>query len=160
MRSYSFGVLNGTRQGAVFSPRGGFNSYLDVLIEALINSGEGVKLGLHWYGSLFWANDGILLSTFVQGLQKMVNICQSHAAETDLMFSTDPDPRLSKTICICFNGKTENLPSIYLNNDPLPWKDCIKTCWCQVTVQWNHGAGSETETSNVHPEMHGTESRI
>ena len=36
VRSYSFDVTNGTRQGGVFSPRGGFNTYLDVLIQDLI----------------------------------------------------------------------------------------------------------------------------
>ena len=124
--SYSFEVTNGTRQGAVFSPRGGFNSYLDVLIKNLKDSGHGAQLGLVWYGALFWADDGILLSTSVQGLQALVDVCQSHAEASDLMFSTDANPRLSKTFCIGFNCQnTENLATIRLNGDPLPWKQVV-----------------------------------
>ena len=91
VKSTTFKLTNGTRQGAVFSPRGGFITYLDVLIRELRNSGQGAQLGLHWFGGLFWADDGILLSTSVQGLQVLVDVCQSHAAATDLMFSTDPE---------------------------------------------------------------------
>ena len=32
-RSYSFGATNGTRQGAIFSPKGGFCTYLDPLLD-------------------------------------------------------------------------------------------------------------------------------
>ena len=48
---------------------------------------------VHWYGALFWADEGILLSTSV-GLQALVDICQEHAKESDLylLFSTDPNP--------------------------------------------------------------------
>ena len=42
------------------------------------------------------------------------------------MFSTDADPRLSKTFCIGFNCQnTENLATIRLNGDPLPWKQVV-----------------------------------
>ena len=126
VRSYSFDVTNGTRQGGVFSPRGGFNTYLDVLIQDLRKSGHGAMLGMVWYGALWWADDRILLSTSVQGLQSMVDVCQSHAAATDLIFSTDKNPNLSKTICIAFNSPSENLSPIVLNNDCLPWKQTVK----------------------------------
>ena len=36
-RSYSFGVTNGTRQGSIFSPRGGFNTYLDPMTLGLFD---------------------------------------------------------------------------------------------------------------------------
>ena len=39
LQVYSFGVTNGTRQGSIFSPRGGFNTYLDPMIESLRSSG-------------------------------------------------------------------------------------------------------------------------
>ena len=109
-RSYSFGVTNGTRQGAVFSPKGGFSTYLDDLVGDLRKSGLGLRSGLHWYGALLWADDCILLSTSVHDLQKMVDMCQKHAQESDLVFSTDPkDPKKSKTMCIAFNSTVKNL---------------------------------------------------
>ena len=107
-RSYSFSVKNGTRQGSVFSPKGGFGCYLDPLLQELRNSGLGCTLGLHWFGALAYADDLLLLSTSVQGLQEMVTICQNHAEQNDLLFSTDPDPEKSKTKCIAFGCKEKD----------------------------------------------------
>ena len=58
----------------------------------------------------------------------MVNICQKHAEDTDLVFSTDKaDPSKSKTMCIAFNcEKWKSLPPIFLIGDPLPWKESVK----------------------------------
>ena len=127
-RSYSFGVTNGTRQGAVFSPKGGCSTYLDDLVGDLRKSGLGLRSGLHWYGALLWADDCILLSTSVQDLQAMVEMCEKHAKGSDLVFSTDSDPKKSKTMCIAFNSNVskEELGPIMLNGDKLPWKDSVK----------------------------------
>ena len=127
MRSYSFSVTNGTHQGSVFSPMGGFGCYLDPLLKELRESGLGSRIGIHWYGGLAYADDVILLSTSVQGLQKMVSICESHAERNDLQFSSDPDPVKSKTICIAFNEKNKkHLGNIVLNGNNLPWKEFSK----------------------------------
>ena len=69
----------------------------------------------------------MLLSPSVQGLQQLVSICEKHAQETDLIFSTDKvNPEKSKTMCIAFQCKNkEQLGSIKLNGDPLPWKDKV-----------------------------------
>ena len=126
-RSYSFFVTNGTRQGSVFSPMGGFGCYLDPLLKELRESGLGCRIGNHWYGALAYADDVILLSTSVQGLQNMVSICETHANRNDLQFSSDPDPTKSKTICIAFNeSNKKKLANIMLNGDKLPWKEFSK----------------------------------
>ena len=126
-RSYSFTVNNGTRQGSVFSPRGGFGTYLDPLLQQMRESGHGCFLGLHWYGALAYADDLLLLSPSVQGLQKLVDICENHAKENDLLFSTDPDPEKSKTKCLAFNCKNrKSLSNIVLDGNPLPWKEHAK----------------------------------
>ena len=125
-RSYSFSVTNGTRQGGVFSPRGGFATYLDPLLYRLRDSGFGCRIGGHWLGALALADDVILLSPSIQGLQHLLNICEEHAKETELVFSTDPNPDKSKTMCIAFKCKTPgSLASIELNGDPLPWKQRV-----------------------------------
>ena len=65
-----------------------------------------------------------------------MNICQNHAAENDLVFSTHPDPSQSKTVCMAFHCQDkEKLAKIYLNNDPLPWKSTAKHIGC--TLQEN-----------------------
>ena len=131
IRSYSFEVKNGTRQGSVFSPKGGFGVYLDPLLQLLRESGHGLMNGLHWYGALAYCDDLILLATSVASLQQMVNICSQHAAANDLLFSTHVDPMKSKTVCIAFHCKNkEQLPKILLNNDPLPWKTSSKHIGC------------------------------
>jgi hypothetical protein len=126
-RSYSFSVTNGIRQGGVFSPRGGFATYLDPLLSRLRSSYYGCKIAGHWLGALALADDVILLSPSVQGLQELVTVCEEHARATDLVFSTDKkNPEKSKTMCIAFHCKNkENLGSIKLNGDPLPWKDKV-----------------------------------
>ena len=87
--------------------------------------------GLHWYGALAYCDDLILLATSVHSLQQMVNICSEHAAANDLLFSTHVDPLKSKTVCLAFHCKNkEQLPSIQLNNDPLPWKSSAKHIGC------------------------------
>ena len=52
----SLSVINGTRQGSVFSPKGGFACYLDPLLDRLRNSGYGCRIGSHWYGALAYAD--------------------------------------------------------------------------------------------------------
>ena len=120
-RSYSFSVTNGTRQGSVFSPKGGFSCYLDPLLGELKESGQGCSIDHHWYGCLALADDLLLLATSVQSLQKMISICESFAAKNDLIFSTDPDRTKSKTVCMAFNFKDwKNLEELKLNNDNVP----------------------------------------
>ena len=121
-RSYSFGVTNGTRQGSIFSPKGGFNTYLDPMIESLRSSGYGCTIGQHFFGALAYADDVLIMATSVQGLQEMVSLCQKHAEENNLVFSTDSDPKKSKTMCIAFNcTNRDQLASVKLNGDSLPW---------------------------------------
>ena len=121
-RSYSISVTNGTRQGSVFSPVGGFSTYIDPLITELRHSGFGCNIKGIWFGSMFYADDGTLLCPSVSGLQVMVDICSAHADDNNLEFSTDPNPVKSKTKCIAFSSRKKiDLAPIYLNGDKLPW---------------------------------------
>ena len=161
-RSYSFTVTNGTRQGGVFSPRGGFATYLDPLLESLRSSGLGCRIAGHWLGGLALADDIMLLSLSVHGLQGLVNICEEHARRTDLVFSTDPDPDKSKTMCIAFKCKDkDSLASVTLNGVPLPWKSKVNhlgyklTSDCSSATDVLEKRGSFiTNTYNLNQEFH------
>ena len=108
----------------VFSPHEGFSTYLDPLIYSLRNSGHGCRINERWYGAFFYADDGLLLTTSIEGLQKMVSICETHAIANDLMFSTDPIPSKSKTKCMAFlHGAGNGLRCAPLNGHSLPWVD-------------------------------------
>ena len=52
----------------------------------------------------------------------MLDICQKFADKHSMVFSTDPDPRKSKTKCMLFS-KDKNLvvPQLSLNGEKLPW---------------------------------------
>ena len=67
----------------------------------------------------------------------MVNICATHAAANDLLFSAYNDPLKSKTITIAFNCNKEQLGNIMLNNDPLPWKVFSKHIGCSLHEDGN-----------------------
>ena len=56
-------------------------------------------------------------------LQKMIDIAHQFGAENNLMFSTDEDPKKSKTTCIIFHGKKriQYPPPMLLNGKELPW---------------------------------------
>ena len=53
----------------------------------------------------------------------MLDICAEYGAEHNLVFSTDPNPALSKTKCVPFRGKRriETPANIKLNGEDLPW---------------------------------------
>ena len=136
-----FSVTNGTRQGGVFSPRGGFATYLDPLLARLRSSGYGCRVSGHWLGGLALADDVMLLSPSVQGLQELVSICEEHAKETDLVFSTDKvNPEKSKTMCIAFMHKSKDrVGTIRLNGDSLPWKDKVNHLGTTLTSSCSSG---------------------
>ena len=51
----------------------------------------------------------------------MLNICQNFAKEHSMQFSTDPDPRKSKTKCLHFSLHEREMKPLKLNGDDLPW---------------------------------------
>ena len=54
----------------------------------------------------------------------MLKIAQDYANEHKITFSTDTDPKKSKTKGIMFSKEIpiEKPAPVYLNGDPLPWK--------------------------------------
>ena len=69
------------------------------------------------------------LSASRSGLQSLISTCEAFAAQNNLKFSTDNDPKKSKTKCIIFGasiGSHTNVPKILLNGNPLPWVTQVK----------------------------------
>ena len=92
------------------------------MLESLRESGFGCTIGKHFFGILAYADDVLILAPSVQGLQKLVELCQEHPRNNNLLFSTDPDPGKSKTMCMAFfNDDKDMLATIKLNGDVLPW---------------------------------------
>ena len=126
--SYRFPIRNGVRQGAVSSPIL-FSVYINDLIVLLRESGFGCHLGGFYVGCLGYADDLLLLSASRSGLQVMVSLAQKFVKSKNLKFSTSPDPVKSKTKCIIFSKKKNDLRDVapvLLNGDPLPWVQQLK----------------------------------
>ena len=124
-KSSMFRLTNGTRQGSVLSPLL-FSIYLDDLLTELRVLQIGCHIGGLWYGACGYADDLIMLAPNREVLQKMLAICERYGKEHNLVFSTDPVPRLSKTKCMYFCGRSNNVQypaPVQLDGKDLPWVD-------------------------------------
>ena len=101
MRSQSFKISNGTRQGSVLSPVL-FSVYLDDLLRKLRELKLGCHIGGYWLGGCGYADDLILLAPSRDVLQRMLEVCEAYASDHNLVFSTDPEPSKSKSMCMYF----------------------------------------------------------
>ena len=126
--SEQFRIANGTRQGSVLSPHLFSACYLDELITNLRKLDIGCHIAGVWFGACAYADDIVLLSNNRDTLQKMVNVCQQYGADHNLTFSTDPDPKKSKTKCVLFTSENrKSYPvNISLDGKQLPWVDRIE----------------------------------
>ena len=114
-RSSSLRLTNGTRQGSV---------YLDDLLVELRRLDLGCHIGGMWYGACGYADDLILLAPNRKVLQQMVSVCERYGTAHNLMFSTDPVPAKSKTKCLLFCGRKNNVTfpaPVKLDGKDLPW---------------------------------------
>ena len=123
--SSNFYVSNGVRQGGVSSAIL-YCFYVNILFEKLRLSGFGCWINGNYHGIFGYSDDNLLLSPSLQGLQKMLNICEEFALEHNLKFSTDSNPGKCKTKCIAFGVKRAILPDLKLCGNSLPWVNQIK----------------------------------
>ena len=122
-KSSCFGITNGTRQGSVLSPAF-FAIYIDDLLKRLRLLGVGCHVGEKFLGAAGFADDIVLLAPSRGAMELMLATCEEFAAENNLKFSTDPDPKKSKTKCIYMCGKIRNVEypaSLQLYGVDLPW---------------------------------------
>ena len=122
-KSSCFGVTNGTRQGSVLSPAF-FAIYIDDLLKKLRELGVGCYIGEQFLGAAGFADDIVLLAPSRGAMEIMLATCEKFAAENNLKFSTDIDPKKSKTKCIYMCGKMTNVQypvSLQLYGVDLPW---------------------------------------
>jgi hypothetical protein len=103
VKSRTFGILNGTRQGSVLSPAL-FSVYMDDLIVKLREAGVGCHMGGLYTGVVGYADDLLLMAPSGSAMEKMLNICEDYAGELNLEFSTDPYPVKIKSKCIFMCG--------------------------------------------------------
>ena len=94
-------MLNGVKQGAVLSAIL-FCIYIDDLIKKLRRNRDGCWVNNEYVGIIVYANDIVLLSPTIDGLQNMIDTCSVYAESHNLKFSTRENPTKSKTKCVAF----------------------------------------------------------
>ena len=95
-KSRRFQIQNGIRQGSVLSPSL-FSVYMDELLSWLRKSGVGCHVGGVFAGALGYAVELLLLALSRNAMHKMLKLCEKYAVETNLQFSTKPDPEKRKS---------------------------------------------------------------
>ena len=64
-----------------------FSIYMDELLLKLKNAGFGCHIGNYYFGALGYADDIVLICPTKEGLRNMIRICETYAAEHDLIFN-------------------------------------------------------------------------
>ena len=111
---------DGVKQGGVLSATL-FCIYMDELLSRLERSGIGCYIGNNYYGNISYADDLKLLCPSINGLQKMLDICDIFSKEYFVTCNAH------KTIAICY-GKTSGNPkrSLHLNGSSIRWETSVK----------------------------------
>ena len=122
-RSATFSIVNGTRQGSIASPDL-WSVYMDPLIKQLRELGVGCHVGGIFMGVLAYADDLVLLAPNRAAAQQMLALCEAWAKENNVFFSTDEDPKKSKSKAVFICGQRDQLAKpapLVLCGKLLPW---------------------------------------
>ena len=120
-----FSLRNGCKQGAVLSAIA-YCVYVNGLFEELQKNKSGCWVGSTFLGMLGYSDDNFLLAPSREALQSMLSICEKYANDHGLKFSTDPDPKKSKTRCLAFLQKERVIKPVVLCGNELPWVSSCK----------------------------------
>ena len=121
-------------KGGVLSPLL-FSIYVDDLLIELSNNDAGCHMGHYFVGALGYADDLILLSPTVYGLEVMIIICENYAKEHSILFNGNKSKYL---IFGKYNTRYKLNPVIKVNNEIVPR--------CESAMHLGHLL--ETENSN------------
>ena len=118
--SRQFMVGSGVRQGSCLSPTI-FNVFMNAFIVNLRRSDIGCHILNMYYGCLLYADDIVLLSPSVKGLQLMLDTCFQTACELSLQFNC------SKSHCMVVGrAAAVKLQSMLLGDTHLHWSQSVK----------------------------------
>ena len=106
--------------------------YIDDLFKTLKRKNIGCWIKNTYVGILGYADDLLLLSPTLDGLQEMVKTCEGYANIHNLFFSTHPDANKCKTKCLAFLKKERPLKNIILCGNELPWVKSAKHLGCKI----------------------------
>ena len=134
--STNFPINNGVKQGAVLSAIL-FCVYINDLFQILRRNKSGCWVDGQFYGILGYADDIMLISPTIDGLQDMINQSANFMRSHNLTFSTNQDPKKCKTKCIAFTKRERDLKPLSLNGNCLPWVTSVKHLGTQIENRLN-----------------------
>ena len=111
-------VKRGTRQGGLSSPFL-FNVFYKSLIETLDDMQCGISIGKHHYNVFCYADDVLLASTTVTGLQALINAAVDHVTSLGLRFNP------TKTSTMSFGRTLQRKPSWNIQDSVLNHEESI-----------------------------------
>ena len=123
--SGTFFLRNGCKQGAVLSAIA-YCVYVNGLFEELKKNKSGCWVGGTFLGLLGYSDVNFLLAPSREALQIMLGICEKYANEHGLKFSTDKDPKKSKTKCLAFLQVDRVIKPVVLCDTQLLWVTSCK----------------------------------
>ena len=98
-----------------------FCIYFDELLKSIERTGIGRHIGHHFDGGLGYADDVVLLSSTVCGLQLLINTSEEFANEHSVTFNS------KKTVCSYFWSRNIiACRQIFLNYAKVPWQTSAK----------------------------------
>ena len=122
--SSSFTISNGVGQGKILASFT-YYFYCYDFFQLLERSGFGCSINGTYSCAHGYSDDDLLLAPTISALRGMLQIFEEYCNQYGLKFSTDPDPRKSKTKCIAWLKTPRQLPRLTLCGNKLPWVDRI-----------------------------------
>ena len=89
-----------------------FNVYMDGLSSSLSNTPTGCAIGGVMVNHIMYADDLVIISPSVKGLQRLLDVCAVYGQTHDILFNDD------KTVCMFMPAKSSfyiNTPALFLN---------------------------------------------
>ena len=112
--------------------------YTNGLFEELRRQKIGCFVDKSFVGILGYADDLYLMSPTLDGLQQMLHVCEDYAERHNLKFSTDPNPKKSKTKCMAYLCKERELRKLELCGNRLPWVKSGKHLGMRIDAERNN----------------------
>ena len=134
--SSSFTIGNGVGQGKILAGFA-FCFYCHEFLDILKNSGYGCFVNGVYAGVYSYSDDDLLLAPSHSALAAMIQLAENYFSTHGLQFSTDPDPKKSKTKCIAWLQKERPLSELKLCGNHLPWVDKITHLGITITNSKN-----------------------